>query len=311
MKNGIKELFAEYYGLNLITFKPMHDGSDNIVYLIDTDKGAFVFRISKKYKSNNDFKFETDFIDYLYKENIPVPKPIYNIHGSIITEWDGISSCLFTFCSGTSLKIDKDHLPTPRQAFNAGIMLAKFHNTSKDYQPNIDPQRKMRTELERLKYKEKEFLSKYEQSEDFVKAVKDVLANSLIYKTPDCIIHNDFRAQNLLFEKDNITAILDFDWACRGCALKDLGHALAEWSYPDGATEHSAEIFKEFLNGYETIRPNINMNELHEWIYISCLSDAVTYFMDRLYPIDEVKPLKSYMYRKYLYFKGKNIANLT
>jgi Ser/Thr protein kinase RdoA (MazF antagonist) len=65
------------------------------------------------------------------------------------------------------------------------------------------------------------------------------------------VIHNDFRAQNLLQKDNKILAILDFDWSCYGCFKKDLAQALTKWSLPDKAKTYWKDIFILFLDAYE------------------------------------------------------------
>lgn len=286
----------------------LKDGSDNTVYLVYRGNEKYILRQSKKLKKKKDFEFEINFIEYLSEHNLPVPKVIRNNQGSPITYYNDVAYCLFSFCSGDKFCIDKEHSPSFSLAYNAGQTLAHFHMISKEYSYKVPPRRTMISELRRVIRTSRGFAKHYENGINFVHEVEEMLDSPILKNKPNCIIHNDFRAHNLLFNKDQVSAILDFDWACPGNSLKDLGHALVEWSYPDGAKEHNPAIFHHFLKGYTSIFPDIELDQLQFWIRFSCLSDAATYFRDRLYDTTKIRPIRSYMYKKYLYFSSQNIA---
>jgi Ser/Thr protein kinase RdoA (MazF antagonist) len=321
--DSIYLLIQKEYGLSLHDFQPYYDGSDNMVYLLNTNEGKYIFRLSKKQeKVLESFAFEAVFTDFLSSQNIQVPHIIRTLFGSVTVKYNGFDCCVFSFCNGNKLIFDKDNNINTTQAYNGGVALAKFHKasttfykTSINFKSEYRPTRRVEQELKRVITNEKKIIDNYEgETHQFVKDVKEMLQiyKRLNKKQYPCIIHNDYRVQNLLFEEDNVSAILDFDWACVGKPLKDLGHALAEWSYPDGAVCHDRKVFRSFLKGYMDTRQRmtIDFNYLKEWIRFSCLSDTATYFMDRVNHSAEKKPLRSYMYKKYLYFSSQNIEDL-
>ena len=311
MQNDVKQMCLKHYDLYVDDIKLLQDGSDNVVYLIEAQKTNYVVRISKKQKNDDDFLFEADIIRHLFEHDIPVPTPIYNTDHSFLTTYNGQKIILFSFCKGHTAELDESHLPNALEAYNAGVVLAKIHNATENYMSAYKPSRVMNAELQRVIKAQKDFERKYEGGGEFVAQVDNILAQSINNTKQNCVIHNDFRIHNLLFKDQKISAVLDFDWSCYGCPLKDLAHTMVEWSYPDGAKQHCNEIMRQILKGYESIRTVENKNDLIYWMRFSCLSDAATYFMDRLYPLTEVKPLRSYMYKKFLYFSFQNIAELS
>ena len=217
---------------------------------------------------------------------------------------------LFSFCDGEKIIFDKNSFPNEQQAYNAGIILAKIHNLTENYTSPYKPSRTMISELKRIVENQREFEQKYENGTTFVAQVYDILEGLDKCVRQNCIIHNDFRAQNLLFSQNKISAVLDFDWSCYGYPLKDLAHTMVEWSYPDGCLQPDVRIMHKILQGYERFRAVSDKSELKYWMCFSCLSDAATYFMDRLNPISEKKQLRSYMYKKFLYFSTQDITQL-
>lgn len=300
MTNDFTDLLLNW-NINAADLTLLHDGADNRVYLVVSENKKYVLRQSKRPKNSQDIEFELGLAESLASQGIPVPKPFRTRENSLAVFGDGVC-CLFTLCHGKKLITDKAHLPPCPLAFNAGKMLARFHNAARNFIYTSTPSRHMTSELERALSLRQEFVAHYDGGEEFIDEVQKILTASVVQKQPDGIIHNDFRAQNLLFEQDAVAAILDFDWSCPGNTLKDLGHALAEWSYPDGAGRHNPAVFKAFLDGYVSVVPDVNQSELAFWIRFSCLSDAATYFCDSLPDSAAKQPMLSYMYQKYRYF---------
>ena len=285
------EFGKQFTFLNLI-----YTGSDNNVYcLTDADGKKYILRQSLRQKNSEDMAFEANFSLFLFKNAIPV---------RLLLKTGSLS--LLSFCEGDTLSFDS---VTTTNCFNAGKTLAKFHIVSKNFTQTPFPKRKLTSELERVFPVSDELSKKYSDGLIFVDAVSNILNSSWLKQRNPCIIHNDFRIQNVLFCEDKISAILDFDWACFGNPLKDLAHALVEWSMLDNQPIKK-ERFLAFLEGYKSIIPNINNDELQFWICFSCLSDTATYLVDRINVAQSGGKIRSWMYYKYLFFKENNIKKL-
>jgi len=121
------------------------------------------------------------------------------------------------------------------------------------------------------------------------------------------IIHNDYRIQNLIFIGQEL-CLIDFDWACHGPFLKDVGLALAEWSLFDPESGPSKEAVDQFLGGYNSAAPfrvDFNSDAIF-WICFACLSDACTFFADIIegrYLNKQITDVNQcHMYKKFEYF---------
>lgn len=293
MELNIKEL-SDQFGIEFISIALIYNGSDNNIYCIVSRDKKYILRQSLRKKTMNDMNFEKNFSTFLLHKNIPVRSVI---------------SCgplsLLSYCEGTSLTFSDI---TPVLAFNAGKILAEYHLVSKQFNHRPFPKRKMTSELERVSKVADKLQNLYLDGTEFVQNVRTILSSPFIVDEESCIIHNDFRIQNVLFIENKISAILDFDWACQGNQLKDLGHSLAEWSILDGNPIRT-DLFVGFFKGYQSVIPDIELEKLKYWICFACLSDAATYLIDR---IDEPKtygPIRSWMYSKYLFFKDTNIQS--
>ena len=291
------ELLSKKFNKDFVSYKKIYDGFDNVLFVLMThDNSKYIYRQSLRDKPHEDIMFEKNFSDYLLQKNIPVRRVLY-----------AGSEALLDFCEGTSLDVQQI---SEKMAFNGGALLAKFHSVAKTFDVLPLPTRKLETELLRVISIQDQLRTKYTNGVVFVSIVEDLLQSKFLKTSDTCIIHNDFRVQNVLFQNENISAILDFDWSCKGTPLKDLGHALVEWSFPDGG-KFNQKIFKSFFQGYTSNNPDIDYEDLKYWIAFSCISDTATYLCDTLDDMPSGGEILSWMYGKYLFFNGQDIAKLT
>lgn len=217
---------------------------------------------------------------------------------------------MFDRIQGESLVVDQEHKPSLDAVHNAGLALGQLHTITEDVQIPHKRTRNIYTEVNRISTNKQKFAGMFEDGEDFAQKVATLTEELQSEDQPSGIIHNDFRPQNTLFKGDELQAVIDFDWSCDGHLIKDLGLALAEWSYPSGAPEAWEDVFDTMLIAYNKTAPHKieKSDQLYRWIAFACLSDACTYFadvMEKTHTNDEKLKLRSYMYTKYKYFSSK------
>ncbi|HEY4478748.1 MAG TPA: phosphotransferase [Candidatus Paceibacterota bacterium] len=297
----------EIYGLDAARASVLRDGSDNIIWTLEIKNGKkYVARMSKR-ELGGDIAFEAEWLKVLLADGVPVV-PIIETKDkkpfAILPT--GKTLTIFEFVEGKHLPFGIDQPPPLSAVKSAAEALAKLHNVSRRHDISLSRKRTVFTELERVIAKQKEVEEKVSSGKEFVAEVEKILSWGKNQKFTPVLIHNDYRTGNLLFdENDKVAAILDFDWSCQGPAIKDVAHALVEWSFPDGAKQHWREVFDTFLDSYNRHAEEIIKHDdnLKNWILFSCLSDTATYIIDRL-ERGEIKPVAgAFMYQKFQYFK--------
>ncbi|MDO8524079.1 MAG: phosphotransferase [bacterium] len=301
----VQKILAEYELVETSPVCLLRDSPDNEVFVVG-EKDKKILRISKRLPIE-DIKFEYEATEYLFKQGLPVPSWVRTKSDSFYTLSNGAVAVIFDFLSGHHIQVDKNHLPTTTQAFNAGKGLGLLSNKAIVFTPSTPRKRNIFSELERALTLSDVFVKNFEGGEKFVSEVKDAINFAKSQKETAGLIHNDYRPSNVFFnDNDDITGIIDFDWSCVGPLVKDLALAVVEWSFPDGQTEADFTIFDAFLDGYNSVA-NIKWKKdkkLYSWIKFATLSDAATYFCDLLENSSETNKLvlSSYMYQKYLFF---------
>jgi len=300
----LKDLLLREYNLLVVSAKLFRESSDNQVWEVFTSGRSYIVRISKR-QIGSDFQFEAGWMDYLFEQGIPTV-PIIKTHTgeAFVMLAQNKPLVVFKKIEGDIFLLDKSNFPSSAQAKNASAVLAKIHSCSRHHTIELPRHRTIYTELERVLKNETRLLKLDQSNSSFLKEVVEFIRWGKEQQFDPVLIHGDYRTGNIIFNNNKLAAVLDFDWACLGPAIKDVAHALAEWSYPDGAGSHNESIFVSFLEAYNLVsEQRINRTqELYRWMAFSCLSDAGTYIVDRL-DRGEIKSFgNSFMYAKYLYF---------
>lgn len=287
---------------------PLRESADNAVFIVGEDNKRRVLRLSKRLPVE-DIVFEHEAVDHLTKGGVSAPRFLPALSGGYYAVVDGAVAVLFDFIEGHHAEADKDHFPTAQQAFEAGKGLANVHNVGRSFTPSSPRRRTIFSELERTLLLEKIFVEEFEGGKDFIDQVKMAIEFGNAHLKDVGLIHNDYRPGNVFFDDaDRLAGIIDFDWSCIAPITKDVALGVLEWSSPDGVIEPDFRIFDSFLEGYNLIADvkQIKRPVLYGWIAFAALSDAATYFCDRVQDPTATKRIgSSYMYRKYQFFNKR------
>jgi Ser/Thr protein kinase RdoA (MazF antagonist) len=297
----IQEILNKNYNLTKFIISFIRESSDNILYKIITETDNYVLRISKREALIvDDLMFELGVIESATKDGVSTTKIVKTRDGLLTLIIEGKFFVLFEFINGIHIENSKEVIPKIEKVYNAGKVLAKLHVAWEKIEIKHLKTRTMFTELERFFDLKDFFVENYENGLEIYNNSYSIF-NELKDKKSDEIIHNDYRPHNLFFNKfdDEVCAVLDFDWSCRGNYIKDLAHSIIEWSSPDGTDGVRLNLAQAFLDGYLSVRNmKITVDELKKWMFFSCTSDAITYWVDRKGNFKKGSILESHMYNK-------------
>jgi Ser/Thr protein kinase RdoA (MazF antagonist) len=286
----------------------LHDGPDNTVWMLDcADDKRYIARVSKR-EMKDGIAFEAEWLRYLRTKNVPVATIINTLTGRAYSITPtGKAVTVFDFVPGHHISISQN-TPIPIKAVtSAARALAKIHDVSRGHKIDLPRSRTIFTEMERALSMAGDIEEKVPGGKQFIREVKEYQSWAKRYMFTPVLVHNDYRVGNILFDDtEEVAAVIDFDWCCIGPAIKDVAHALIEWSLPDKSPKHFKEVFDGFLKAYNDAvsDPITDGDDLYRWISFAALSDACTYIVDRL-DNGEIKAVDScYMYRKFEYFRA-------
>jgi homoserine kinase type II len=224
------------------------EGSVNSNYLLETVRGKYLLRVDEV-KSESEVKREIDLLAFLRKHSFPCPQPLQDRTGRFYRDYENKCVSLFRYHEGRVIIAPRLR---PSQLETIGRTLGELHVIGKGYKKGIDN----RFSFERIADL---YLSVRNRLPNYFRKITRALEDEIDYltrylegKLPKGIIHGDLFADNLLFRGEKLTAVLDFEAACRGKFIFDLATAVNALCFVDGA--YSLDRFRYVLQGYESVR---------------------------------------------------------
>ncbi|MBC6496804.1 MAG: homoserine kinase [Alphaproteobacteria bacterium GM7ARS4] len=225
-----------------------------------------------------DIPFFLDLMRHLSRHGIPCPVPITTRQGETHAHLCGKHAALTSFLDGHPIT----HV-TERHCWDIGYHLACLHNvgmsfTQQRHNPfSLQGWRALRETLDpstpHIPMID-ETLTIWEQRHD------DIIA------LPQGIIHGDIFPDNVFFQRDKLSGIIDFYFACTDSLAYDIAIAINAWCFPspqDMPQDMNVRYVACLLNGYEQQRP-LQDKEKHA-MPLLCQGAALSFLLSRL--IDE------------------------
>ena len=247
-KSFLEELADDYNFGRITGVVGIPEGSVNSNYLLETAKGRYLLRI-EEVKSESEVKREIDLLTFLRKHSFPCPHPLQDRTGRFYREYDSKCVSLFRYNEG---RVVAPARLRPSQLETIGRALGELHVIGKGYKKGIDN----RFSFERVADL---YLSVRSRLPNYFRRITRTLEDEIEYltrylegKLPKGIIHGDLFADNVLFRGEKLTAVLDFEAACRGKFIFDIATAVNALCFVDGG--YSLDRFRSVLQGYESVR---------------------------------------------------------
>lgn len=224
--------------------KGIAEGVENSNYLVETDKGRFIFTVYEKRVDTNDLPFFIAMIDHLVARGCPVPAALKTRDGAGTITRQGKAMAMMQFMPGLSVT----H-PTPAQAQATGQVLGQLHAALADFplnRPNaLGPQgwydlaARCGDDLDQIQPGLK---ARVADEVAFLKAHwPQDLARS--------VIHADLFPDNVLMAGDRVCAVIDFYFACTEIRAWDLAVTHSSWSF-DPENRYRPDIGAALVQGY-------------------------------------------------------------
>jgi homoserine kinase type II len=241
---------------DVLSVEPMLT-SGNVSYIITTSLGKYFLRLSPdkgpRFRSINEIHSEIELLYHLGKNHFPVLFPIKGKDERIIISVKNHNGYIRRFTEDNS----KEN-PNLNQIEEFGRALGRFHSLTQNF--NTKSERKHIFDLEKTKEFFKEdakyiMNSNFNNKEKFISRVNLALFSiDFPEYLPSGMIHEDLGKRHILWNKNKISAIIDFDRTYFGKLILDLGQACRGWCFTDNWTKWSNENFKHLIKGYSKRR---------------------------------------------------------
>jgi len=247
-KSFLEELASDYNFGRIANVAGIPEGSVNSNFLIESAKGRLLLRIDEV-KGESEVRREIDLLTFLRKHSFPCPHPLQDRTGRFYREYQGKCVSLFRYHEGRVQSVNRLR---PSQLETIGRALGELHVIGKGYKKGIDN----RFSFERVADL---YLSVRHRLPNYFRKIMRTLEDEIEYltrylegKLPKGIIHGDLFADNVLFRGEKLTAVLDFEAACRGKFIFDIATAVNALCFVEGG--YSLDRFRYILRGYESVR---------------------------------------------------------
>ncbi len=305
----LKEFFSKYNLGELLNYKEIKEGIENTNYFIQTEKGKFILTLYEKRVEEKDLPFFISLMRNLFDKNFPSPEPIVNKNGNYISEILGKKAAVVSFIEGSA----KKNL-IPENCYEVGINTAKLHLITKDL-PGKRENKLSVNSWRKIYNKVKKDCSKIHTSlPKIVEKNLDEIEKNWPKNIPSGIIHADLFPDNIFFEGNKLSGIIDYYFSCYDFYAFEIAICLNALCF-EGKNENlsfNVTKAKKFIDGYSSIR-KLTEGEKKS-LKVLCQGAAIRFLLTRVFDylnltegaIVKIKDPVEYLKRLEFHYNVKN-----
>lgn len=235
--------FLQRYDIGtILDWRPIRDGIVNSNYDLQTERGAFVLTLFE-HQSDAELRPALASMRALADHGLPCPRPLHDRNGRPLGVLHDQPALLAARLPGASLTA-----PDAAQCRTLGATLAAVHRAA----PNPPAQASNPNGLAW----QRSIASRLALERD----AAELLADELAFQTrqnhaalPKGLVHGDLFRDNVLFDGDRLTGLLDWYDAFVDAWFYDVAVAVNDWCVQaDGALD--TERYAALLAGYRSVR---------------------------------------------------------
>lgn len=268
-------LAAALYGLTPpVTLKPIAEGVENSNYLLEHVGGKAILTLYEQRVRTEDLPFFLGLMQHLASHGIPCPLPMQPKGDSLVIQLAGKSAAMVTFLQGKSTtRIQPWHCAA------LGQHLAAMHLAAADFsltRENALSMHSWRPLWEAVKIKAAEA---WPHAVELVEAQLASLEKNWPQHLPTGIIHADLFPDNVFYEGERLSGLIDFYFACRDMLAYDLAICLNAWCFETN-TEFNITRSQRMLEAYTAKRPLSKAEQ--EAFPVLCRGAAMRFLLTRM-----------------------------
>ena len=259
------------------SFQGIKKGIENTNYLLKTKKEKFILTIFEKRVSNKEIPFFMKLMDNLNQSKISCPKPLKDKNGNYLIKLKNKTACVVTFLKGK----DKQTLNL-NNCYQVGKIISQMHSITKKLKfsrKNSMGIKKLNPLLKSIKFKSK----KNSNLEKFLIQNLNNIKKNWPSKLPYGIIHGDLFVDNIFFNKDKLSGVIDFYFAANDFFMYEIAICINALCFDKKKNKFliNKQKVKNLIKGYESVR-KITIREKKS-LNILCRGAAIRYLLTRLY----------------------------
>ena len=259
------------------SFQGIRKGIENTNYLLKTKKEKFILTIFEKRVSNKEIPFFMKLMDNLNQSKISCPKPLKDKNENYLIKLKNKTACVVSFLKGK----DKQILNI-NNCYQVGKIISQMHSITKKLKfsrKNSMGIKNLNPLLKSIKFKSK----KNSNLEKFLIQNLSNIKKNWPSKLPSGIIHGDLFIDNIFFNKDKLSGVIDFYFAANDFFMYEIAICINALCFDKKRNEFKINKLKvkNIIKGYESVR-KITIGEKKS-LNILCRGAAIRYLLTRLY----------------------------
>jgi homoserine kinase type II len=243
--------FLSGYDLGgLVRFAGIQAGVENSNFLVETGRGRRILTIYEKRVDAGDLPFFLGLMGHLAGRGVPCPLPVADREGHALRRLKGKPAAIVSFLEGRS-----PGRVTVERCAAVGAALAGLHVAGRGFalhRPNALAVPGWRRLFEACRGKADAALEPGLEAE--ISSELDLLAAAWPEGLPAGVIHADLFPDNVLFDGDRVTGVIDFYFACEDLLAYDLAICLNAWCF-EADLSFNVTKARALTAGYRARRP--------------------------------------------------------
>ena len=201
-------------------------------------------------------------MDQLNDSKINCPKPLKNKNGSYLLKIRNKTACVVSFLKGK----DKKSLNL-KNCYDIGKTIAEMHLSTKKmnlFRKNSMSINSLNPLLNSIKFKTK----KFSNIEKFLKKNYKDIKKKWPRKLPSGIIHGDLFIDNIFFQNNKLSGLIDFYFAANDYFMYEIAICVNALCFEkkNSKFEINKKKIRNLINGYESIKKISNKEEIFEYL---------------------------------------------
>ena len=268
--------FVAEYDLGAVTaFKGIAEGVENSNFLLRTERGSFILTLYEKRVRAEDLPFFLGLMEHLAARGFSCPTPVKGRDGAALRQLCGRPAAIVTFLDGLwPRRIQPSHCA------GVGDALARLHLAGEGFQlrrPNDLSVAGWRRLLDAAAPRAHEVRARLA---DELQAEFAHLESAWPTDLPQGVIHADLFPDNVFFQGERLTGVIDFYFACDDALAYDVAICLNAWCFEADGSFNVTKA-RALLTRYEAVRP-LSQAE-YAALPVLARGSALRFLLTRLY----------------------------
>ena len=264
-----------------IALEPIAAGIENTNYFVTTTQGRYVLTLFERLPAEQ-LPFYLGLMAHLARHGIPCPAPIADLSDRYLSELNSKPAALVTRLPGASIERSQ-----VAHCAALGALLARMHLAGRSYPRYLENPRGMRwwrsaaSEVRPLLERTEQALLDEELRFQSLHRFSDV---------PRGPVHADLFRDNVLFEQERLSGVIDFYFAGVDCLLYDVAVCANDWCLADPERDPCLDPARTtaLLDAYRAYRP-LSAAERDAWP-VMLRAAALRFWLSRLFDYHQPRP---------------------